>query len=71
MSNAKKLNISEQMAWEWRLNRKATLALGVLTVLALVIYVVLEFGSGKDWLQEQLTSMMGPECQTAMEKEAS
>jgi len=69
MANAKKLNISEQMAWEWRLNRKASLALGVLTVLALVIYVVLEFGSGKDWLQEQLTSMMGPECQAAAEKE--
>jgi hypothetical protein len=68
LAKAKKLGVGAQMAWEWQHNRRTTLALGVLTVLALALYVALEFGTGKEWMEKQLIAMMGPECEAAVQE---
>jgi hypothetical protein len=67
LEQARKMTVSEQVAWEWQRNRGATLLLALLLILAVGAFIFVEFGSGKEWLQELLLSLLGPECRQAAE----
>ena len=68
LARARKLSVSQQVAWEWRRNRRATLLLVLLLIPAVGAFIFVEFGSGKEWLQELLLSLLGPECRQAVER---
>ena len=68
LARARKLSVGQQVAWEWRRNRRATLLLVLLLIPAVGAFIFVEFGSGKEWLQELLLSLLGPECRQAVER---